>query len=86
MELGSIIHERRSTNISDIFTNQGRAKELPCGGMSRKGWDTDGNEDAFLSPACPGHRDHLSGEKPPTLKVLTMRHAGPVAGPKWEAP
>ena len=45
----------------------------------------DGNEYAFMSPACPGHRDHLGGGKPPTPKVLTMGHAGTMADPKWEA-
>ena len=83
VELGSISHGRRATNISDSFTDQGRAEELPCGGLPRKGWYKDGNEDTFLQPACTGHRDHLGGGKPPTPKVLTMRHAGPVADPKW---
>ena len=58
---------------------------MPSGGLPRKIWDTDGDEDAFLQPACLEYRDHLGGGKPPTLKVLTMQHAGPVAGPKWEA-
>ena len=85
MELESLIHGGRQTkNISDRFTDQGRAKGVPSGGLPRKGWDTDGNEDAFLQPACPGHRDHIGGGKPPTPKVLTMQHAGPVAVPKWE--
>ena len=84
VELGSLSHGRQTTNILDGFTNQGRAEELPCGGLPRKGEDTDGDEDAFLQPECPGHRDHLGGGKPPTPKVLTMRHAGPVAGPQWE--
>ena len=73
-------------NISDGFPDQGRAEELPCGGLPRKGWDTDSNADAFLQPACPGHCDHLGGGKPPTHKVPTMRHAGLVAGTQWEAP
>ena len=64
--------------------DQGKAEELPCGGLPRKGWDTDGDEDAFLSQACPGHRDHIGGGKPPTPKVLTMQLAGPVADPQWE--
>ena len=85
VELERLIHGgRRTKNISDRFPDQGRAEGLPSGGLPRKGWDTDSNEDAFLQPACPGHRDHLGGGKPPTPKVLTMRHAGPVAGHKWE--
>ena len=57
---------------------------MPSGGLHRKGWDTDGDEDAFLSPACPGHRDHLGRGTPPTPKVLTIRNAVPVAVPQWE--
>ena len=72
VDLGSHSHGRRPRNISDGFTDQGRAEEFPCGGLSRKGWDTDSNADAFLQPACPGHRDHLGGGKPPTPKVLKM--------------
>ena len=48
VELGSLSHGRRPTNISDSFPDQGRAKEFPCGGLPRKGWDMDGDEDAFL--------------------------------------
>ena len=57
---------------------------MPSGGLPRKGRDTDGDESAFLAPACPGHCDHIGGGKPPTYKVLTMRHAGTVAVPQWE--
>ena len=77
---------RRTKNISDRVPNQGRAEGLPSGGLPRKGWDKDGDDDAFLQPACPGHCDHLGGGKPPTPKVLMMQHAVLVAGPKWEAP
>ena len=45
---GNISHRRRPTNISDGFSNQGRAKRLPCGGMPKKGWYTDSDADAFL--------------------------------------
>ena len=86
MELRNLSHRRRPTNISDSFPNQGRAEELPCGGLPRKGWDMDSDTDAFLLTACPGNCDHLGGGKPPPLKVLTMRHAGPGASPQWEAP
>ena len=86
VELERLSHGRRTKNILDRFTNQRRAEGFPSGGLSRKGWDTDGDEDAFMLPACPGNCDHLGGGKSPTSKVLTMRHAGPVAGPKWEAP
>ena len=80
VEIGNLGHMRRPTDISAGLPEQGRAKELPCGGLPRKGRDTDSDADAFLQTACPGHRDHLGGGKPPTPKVLTMRYAGPVAG------
>ena len=83
LELGSLSHGRRLTHISYGFNDQWRAEELPCVGMPRKGWDADGDEDALLNPACPGHCGHLGGGKPPTPKVLTMRHAGTVAIPQW---
>ena len=57
---------------------------MPSRGLPRKGRDADSDEGAFLAQTCPGRRDHLGGGKPPTSKVLTMRHAGPVAVPKWE--
>ena len=48
VELERLSHGRRTKNISDRFPDQGRAKGLPSGGLPRKGWDTDGNEDEFL--------------------------------------
>ena len=51
---------------------------------AREGRDADGNESAFMAPACPGRRDHHGRGKPPTSKLLTMRHVGPVAVPQWE--
>ena len=80
VELGRLSHGRRLVNVLAGLPDQGRAKELPCGGLPRKVWDTDSDADAFLQPTCPGHRDHLGRGKPPTPKVLTMRHTGPVAG------
>ena len=80
MELGSLSHGRRPTDISAGLPDQGRAEELPCGGMPSKVKDTDSDADTFVKPACPGHRDHLGGGKPPTPKVLTMRHSGTMAG------
>ena len=78
-------HGRRGNkNLSDRVPDQGKDEGIPSGGLPRKGWDTDVDEGAFLEPACLGHRDHLGGGKPPTTKVLTMRHAGPVSVPQWE--
>ena len=59
-------------NLSDRFPYQGRDEGIPSGGLPRKGWDTDGDEDAFMALACPEHCDHIGREKPPTLKVLTI--------------
>ena len=80
LELGCLSHGRRPTDISAGLPDQGRAAELPCRGMPRKGSDTDSDADAFMQPVYPVHRDHLGGGKPPTPKVLTMRNAGPTAG------
>ena len=65
------------------FPAKGGDKGMPSGGLPRKGQDMDGDEGAFLAPACPGHRDHLGGGKPPASKVLTMQHTGPMAVPQW---
>ena len=86
VELYRRSHGRRrgTTHLSDRVPYQGGGEGMPSGGLPGKVRDTDGNEGAFLAPGCPGHRDHLGGGKPPTSKVLTMRHAGPVAVPQWE--
>ena len=68
----------------DRVPYQGGDEGIPSGGLPGKGRDADDDEGAFLAPACPGRRNHLGGGKPPTSKVLMMRHAGPVAVPKWE--
>ena len=80
VELGNLGHGRPPANVLAGLPDQGRAEELPCGRLTRKGWDADINAEAFLQPECLGHRDNLGGGKPPTPKVLAMRHAGPVAG------
>ena len=85
VELEQSSHRRRiKSNISDRVTDQGSEEGIPSGGLPRKGRDTDGDEGSFLAPACPGHRDHLGGGKPPTPKVLTMKHAGNMVDPQWE--
>ena len=48
VELERLSHGRRTKNISDRFPDQGRAEGLPSGGMPRKCWYTDGDEDEFL--------------------------------------
>ena len=82
MELGSLGHGRRPTDVSAGLPDQGRAAELPCRRLPRMERDEDGNEDAFLKPACPGYCDNLGGGKPPTPKVITMRHSGTMEGAK----
>ena len=44
--------------------------------------DEDGDANALPSTACPRHRGHDGGGKPPPPKVHLMRHAGPPAGPE----
>ena len=83
MELGSLDHGRRPADVLAVLPDQGRAAELPYRGLPRTGRDKDSNADEFLQPACPGYHDHIGGGKPPTPKVLTMRHAGPMVGAKW---
>ena len=81
VELDLRIHGRRrgTAHLSDRIPDQGGDKVMPSRGLLGKGRDTDGNEGEFWTLACPGHRDHIGGGKPPTSKVLTMRHAGPMA-------
>ena len=71
-----------ANNISGRFP-QGGDEGVPSGGVPGKVRDTDGDEGAFLAPECPGCRDHLGGGKPPSPKITTMRHAGPVAVTAW---
>ena len=71
-----------ANNISDRFP-QGGDKGVSSGRVPGKGRDTDGDESAFLATACSGRCDHLGGGKPPSSKMPTMRHAGPVTVTKW---
>ena len=64
---------------------QGGDEGVPSGRLPGKDRDADGDEVTFLAQTCTGRHDHLGGGKPPSSKVPTMRHAGPVAVPKWEA-
>ena len=82
LELGRVGHRRRPTDVSAGLPDQGRAADLPSRGLPRTFRDEDGDADALLQPACPGYCDHLGGGKPPTPKVLTMRHSGPMEGAK----
>ena len=86
LELKQLSHGKRrgTTHLSDGVPYQGGVEGMPSGGLPGKGQYADGDEGAFLAPACPGRCDNLGGGKPPTSKVLTMQHAGPVAVPQWE--
>ena len=87
VELDQRIHGRRwrvTTHLSDRVPHQKGDKGMSSGGLPGKGRDADGNEGVFLAQTCLERRDHLGGGKPPTSKVLTMRHAGSVSVPKRE--
>ena len=74
VELNQRSHGRRrgTAHLLDRVTDQEGDKGMHSGGLPGKGRNMDGDEGAFLEPACLGHRDHLGGGKPPTSKVLTM--------------
>ena len=72
-----------ANNILNRLT-QGGDEGVSNGRVPGKGRDTDGDEDAYLATTCLGRRDHLGGGKPPSFKIPTMRHAGPVAVTKWK--
>ena len=86
MELGSFGHSRLAADVPDGLPDQGRAAELPSGGIPRTGRDEDRDADALFQPACPGYRDHFEGGKPPPPTVPPMQHAGPMEGTKRQAP
>ena len=54
--------------------------------MPGKNDDEDGNAGEIPAPACPRHRGHSRGEKPPPPTVHLMRHSGPPAGTEWQSP
>ena len=86
VDLGSLGHRRRTTDVQDGLPNQGRSAELPSGGLPRTDRDADGDADALLQPACLGYRDCLGGGKPPPPKVPTMQHDCSMEGIKRKAP
>ena len=54
VDLEQLSHGRGSKNISDRFPDKGRAEGFPSGGLPRKGWDTDDDEDAFFVAGMSG--------------------------------
>ena len=73
---------RGANNISDRVP-QGGDEGVSSGRLHGKGQDTDGDQGEFLATACQGRRDHLGGGKPPSSKMPTMQHSGPVVITKW---
>ena len=65
---------------------QGRPTELPGGGMPRPSGDEDGDAGPFTTPACPGHRGHFVGRKPPPPTVPPMQHYVTPACTECKAP
>ena len=59
MDLGSLGHGRQTADVLVGLPNQGRAAELPSGGLPRTGRDEDGDADTIMQPTYPGYRDHL---------------------------
>ena len=80
MELGIFGHGRRATDVPYGLPDQGRAAELPSGGLTRPGKDEDGDADALFQPACPVYHDHFVGWKPPPPTVSPMQIPGPMEG------
>ena len=76
----------RAMDLPNGIPGKGRSAELPDGGIPRPSGDLDGNAGALPAPACPRHRDHSVGEKPPPPTVRPMRHDGLPAGPERQAP
>ena len=74
-----------TNHLLDRGPFQGGDEGIPSRGLPRKGRDADGDESIFLAQTCMERRDHLGGGKFPSSKVPTMRHAGIVEVPKWEA-
>ena len=60
--------------------------ELPGLGMPGTIDDEDGDAGPFSAPACPGHRGHFGGVKPPPPMVPPMQHSGPLECIDQKAP
>ena len=86
MELGNLGHVGRALDVPHGLPVQRRPTGLPVGGMTRTSGDKDGDTGKFSAPACPGHRGHSGGGKPPPPTVPLMRHAGPLAYTEQKAP
>ena len=79
---GRVRRRGGANNILDRFP-QGGDEGVSSGRVPGKGRDTDGDEGAFLATTCSGRHYHLGGGKPPSSKMPTMIHAGPVSVTKW---
>ena len=54
--------------------------------MPRTSGDEEGDAGPFYAPACPGHRGHFGGGKPPPHMVPPMQHDGPLVNTERKAP
>ena len=79
-ELENFGHGRRAADILHGLPGQGRPVELPGGGIPGPSSDEDSDAGPFTIPACPGHRGHSRGGKPPPPTVHPMRNSGPPLG------
>ena len=75
----------RATDFQNDLPVEGRPAELPGGGMPGPSDNEDGNAGALPAPACPQHRGHSGGGKPPPPTVRPMRHYVPLTGPERQA-
>ena len=75
MDLENLSHRGRTANVIHGLTGQGRPTELPGKGMPRTSGYEDGDAGTSYAPACPGHRGHFGGGKPPPPTVPPVRHA-----------
>ena len=72
MELVYPVHGGRGADISNGLPGQGRPAELPGGGMTQPSGDEDVDAGALTALACPRHRGHYGGWKPPPPTVHLM--------------
>ena len=86
IELENLDHRKISADALHGLPGQWRLAELPSGGMPRTSGDKDGDAGTFSAPACPGHRGHFGGGKPPPPTVPPMLHAGPLVYTEQKSP
>ena len=73
-------------DIQNEFSDEGRQATVPGGGMPRGVSNTSGNAGALRALACPRHRGHIGGGKPPPTTVPPVRPVGLQEGAQWAPP